>query len=67
MVSCLDHTHAHKKNNPPPTPLTFALSHSPMLQMQAPCSSEEAAQTPLRPLSITAWDIAVIMDEMDAE
>lgn len=38
-----------------------------MLQMQAPFSSEEAAHRLLHLLSITAWDIAVIMDERDAE
>lgn len=43
--------------------LTFAPSHSPTSQMQAPMSSEEAAHL----LSITAMDIAVIMDEMVAK
>lgn len=55
-----------KKKKSKKFPLTFALSHSPISQMQAPISSEEAAHSPLHLLSITARDIAV-MDEMVAE
>lgn len=58
MVSC------RKKTFTP----AFALSHSPTSQMQAPMSSEEAAaHSPVHLLSITAKDVAVIMDEMVAE
>lgn len=42
---------------------TFTLTS----QMQAPMSSEEAAHSPVHLLSITAKDVAVIMDEMVAE
>lgn len=50
------HSHSHSHVHTHPT------SH-----MQAPMSSEEAAHSPVHLLSITAKDLAVIMDEMVAE
>jgi len=47
--------------------LAFTPSHSPTSQLQAPMSSEEAAHSPVHLLSITAKDVAVIMDEMVVE
>lgn len=47
--------------------LAAVLSHSPMSHMQAPMGSEEAAHSAVHLLSITAKDLAVIMDEMVAE
>lgn len=63
IVSTQSWFHVEKKT----FTLTFALSHSPTSQMQAPMSSEEAAHSPVHLLSITAKDIAVIVDEMVAE
>lgn len=62
-VSTQSWFHVEKKTFTP----AFALSHSPTSQMQAPMSSEEAAaHSPVHLLSITAKDVAVIMDEMVA-
>lgn len=67
-VSTQSWFHVEKKKTKKKTvTLAFALSRSPTSQMQTPMSSEEAAHSPVHLLSITAKDVAVIMDEMVAE